>query len=121
MKIEMERKYRTRSGKAVRVLCVDKASMNWPVVVLIMVEDGIEDVHQYNEDGHKNCGLSGHIGDWDLIEIKPSVVFWVNKRTKGPVSVFDHKPEAHFAADCLRDEYEIIARRVELPIEEEKS
>lgn len=118
--IDMSKQYRTRKGRPVRVLCVDKASMNWPVVVLIMVEDGIEDVHQYNEDGHKNCGLSGHISDWDLIEIKPSVVFWVNVYDDMGVCVYVNEDAAKAVAATDSDIVIVIARRVELPIENEE-
>jgi hypothetical protein len=66
--IDMKKKYRTRSGLPVRILCVDRAGFN-PVVYLIM-EDGGETIVSATIDG-RFASFPGQENGLDLIEIQP--------------------------------------------------
>ena len=75
--ISMDKKYQTRDGVEVRVLCIDAPHALYPVVFLTC------------PDGrHFSCGKTGRFdieqveSHLDLIEILPSVVFWVNVTAK---------------------------------------
>lgn len=41
----------TRDGQEVRIICIDRAKTNCPVVALVMHNDGHEDVEVFSEDG----------------------------------------------------------------------
>lgn len=123
--ISMDKKYQTRNGRAVRVLCVDMTGTKYPVCVAIADPEGKESCHAYQIDGSLWAG-GNQIHEVDLIEIKPTVVFWLNiEITKGLKT-----EETNMASYLLchnEDEakkyaagYDIIARRVELPIEEQE-
>lgn len=81
--ISMNKKYRTRDGRAVRVLCLDRVGTQ-PVVALIKNWDNAESVHVFNTDGRfipdalKQDNL-------DLIEIGPYEDFKIDE----PVMVRD--------------------------------
>ena len=61
MQITTEGKYRTRDGRAVRILAIIR-SENWPVVGVITNADGTETAEAWTKDGdclitHDNNGL----------------------------------------------------------------
>lgn len=52
-----ERKIVTRDGQEVRIICIDRAKTDCPVVALVMHNDGHEDVEVFSEDGRWiGCG-----------------------------------------------------------------
>lgn len=114
--ISMKKSYKTRDGRAVRVLCVD-GKTQYPVVYLSLSENGKESLC--------NADINGSYGhgdrDEDLIEIKPSVVFWVNARTADQEVIHYTSEDGARGdySDSLED-WDIIARRVEIPIEEQE-
>lgn len=66
MMIDINKKYRTKSGRDVRIICVDRNSDN-PIVALIKEYNGRERVMSYNSDGVSSI----YDDDEDLIEVKP--------------------------------------------------
>lgn len=62
-KIEMDKTYRTKDGKPMRVLCLDRKSRTFPVIAL--AEDG--ELHSYTEYGDYT-EYGSH--DFDLVEVK---------------------------------------------------
>ena len=75
--ISMDKEYRTRDGREVRVLCVDKRGSGYPVVALLKSPNGRETI-----DTFSSCGMrikTAELGS-DLIEVKPRIVreFWKN-------------------------------------------
>jgi hypothetical protein len=64
--ISMDKKYKTRDGRDVRVLCVDRTHPRYPVIALIFDTDGVEEYSAFSSTGgfHGN----GHESDSDLIE-----------------------------------------------------
>jgi hypothetical protein len=50
-KIEMGKTYKTRNGAAVRVLCVNIKSDNYPVVAAVLGKDGFEVIKGFTSDG----------------------------------------------------------------------
>lgn len=71
--IDMNKKYRTRDGRAVRVLCVDREHSEYPVVALVN-----NSVVTYTKDGSVMIGLGLNADQFDLIEVKSEVIKWVN-------------------------------------------
>lgn len=81
--IEMGKKYRTRDGRKVRILCVDRLARQ---PVLGLISNGIyEERCSWNKDGTYHCSGS-YSSDLDLIEISPyedwpiDAPVWVRKR-----------------------------------------
>lgn len=64
MKIEMNKKYKTRSGIDVRIICVDKGG-KYPVVGIVG-----ENIRTFTE-----TGVSSLYDDLDLVEISPFADF----------------------------------------------
>src|SRR4051812_40850928 len=99
-KITMDGQYQTRDGRKVRVLCVDRAEEERPVVVLIADQWGKEHVYGVSIYGHYWPGFpkNEHMPDpKDLIPIpkKIRVRFWVNVYKQGDAgTTYDTKAEA---------------------------
>lgn len=73
--IDINKKYKTRSGLPVRILCVDRKSEEFPVVALVTNKDGHEVASTFTKTG------SYHIEDVsmnDLIEVSPYEDFKVD-------------------------------------------
>lgn len=66
--ISMDKKYRTRSGLPVRVLCVDRVVGDYPVVALVTEKDQ-EGLYSYTITGRYVAGGTGPV---DLIEVVPA-------------------------------------------------
>lgn len=82
--ISMDKKYKTRDGKSVRILFVDVTG-DWPIVGLVETQEG-ECVAAWRANG-----LYGHTrSDYDLIERSPYEDFYRGQ----PVIVSNH------ATDC---------------------
>jgi hypothetical protein len=83
--IDMAKKYQTRDGREVRVLCVDSPDRLYKVVAI--VRDGNDwEPTDFTADGHE---FRGAIGETDLIEVKPEYTRWIVVD-----EVFGHKTEA---------------------------
>lgn len=67
MKISMDKKYRTRNGRAVRVLCVDRKCDEFPVVAAVLSSDGKETIHTFTAEG--KYALGDHKTPTDLVEV----------------------------------------------------
>lgn len=82
--IEMHKKYKTRDGHPVRILCVDCIGKNFafPVIALVKNTEGEEHIEQYMPDGHYH---KNHEDDLDLIEVQP----WEDFKIDDPVLVSD--------------------------------
>lgn len=65
-KIEMGKQYRTRDGRSVRILCVDRGGNNYPVVALISGQL----VYSFGETGSFHNEKDCHY--LDLIEYNPA-------------------------------------------------
>jgi len=78
--INMTKKYRTRDGRYVRVLCVDREGTQ-PVVALVKYTDGTECLAAFDADGK----YRGVPSDFDLIEVGPYEDFKIDE----PVMVSD--------------------------------
>lgn len=91
--IDMNKKYRTRSGLPVRILCVDRKDI-FPVVYLILYEQR-EIMSTASIGGKYNSPRTE--SEWDIIEISPYEDFKIDD----PVMVrdFDTEPwnRRHFA------------------------
>lgn len=86
--IEMSKKYRTRDGRPVRVLCVDRKSEQ-PVAALVMIENDLECIAAFDADGkYVHCGTIPH--EFDLIEVSP----YEDYRIDEPVMVRNHPSDA---------------------------
>lgn len=66
MKIDMNKKYRTRSGLPVRVLCVDRKDEDLPVIVLVL-ENGEEYLAACTAEGEYL--VSKEECSFDLVEV----------------------------------------------------
>ena len=79
--ITMDKKYKTRSGRPVRLLCVDGCIPNFPVVgfvgvnLILWMHDG-KYANFYNISSPKIKNVT----DWDLVEVKPRVkrTYYIN-------------------------------------------
>jgi len=116
--ISMDKGYKTRDGRAVRVLCVDMNQELYPVVAIVKGPAGGEYTKTFTSYGIYSVddGVGTHN---DLIEVKPSVVFWLNARKNGDLFPYITEDLALKSATASSN-YFFIARRVELPIEEQE-
>lgn len=74
--ISMDKKYKTRDGRDVRILCVDGPSDECPVIGIVLGAGGVA---YWGVDGRKVAGVfPGAREDNDLVEVKPKYVRWVN-------------------------------------------
>lgn len=73
--IDMNKKYKTRSGLPVRVLCIDAKNTAFPVVTLI-AEKNSERVETYTSTG--NAFIDYKESTYDLIEVSPYEDFKVD-------------------------------------------
>jgi hypothetical protein len=75
-KIDMSRKYKTRDGRDVRILCVDGPYNNYPVVGII--SGNCKTLEWHHSGKYDVDGKLPH--DHDLIEVRPKVKvdFWIN-------------------------------------------
>lgn len=100
--ISMDKEYRTRDGREVRVLCVDrKEDDGYSVVALIVLRSGRESIEIFDLDG---MYVRGRESVNDLIEVKPRIVREVllNVHANGSVT-------AHSTKD-IADRYATIDR-----------
>lgn len=69
--VNLQDTYRTRDGRAVRVLCVDMKHKRYPVAAVIASQDGYEFVTSFGADG-KYCGNDNEtVTNQDLIRVSP--------------------------------------------------
>lgn len=91
--IDINKKYRTRDGLPVRLLCTDLKN-NYSVVGIITFFDGEEELKSWRYNG-KYINNNEH--NWDLVEITP----WDDFKIDEPVMVCDQNSKAwekrHFA------------------------
>ena len=75
--ISMDKEYRTRDGREVRVLCVDRKHAVYTVIGLITLNDGNEFLETFTRDGRNDTRVE-HAAD--LIDVKPRIVrdIWIN-------------------------------------------
>jgi hypothetical protein len=79
MKIDINKKYRTRDGKAARIVAVDMKDLSYPIVALITHPDSTEHVITYTTVGSISTDECEHFND--LIEIVPTLDFYVRVYT----------------------------------------
>lgn len=84
-KIEMHKKYRTRSGLPARVLCVDRKDSVFPVVALV---DDIQESSVYlTKDGrYYNCREQSRfdlveVSEWDDFKVDDKVLVSADSKT----------------------------------------
>ena len=90
--ISMDKRYKTRGGREVRVLCTD-AQGKLPVVGLV---EEVAIPQTFDADGHWWRRDDSHM---DLIEVKPERTVWVNIYTHGHAYGYPTKE----AVDKARD------------------
>ena len=73
--IRMDRKYQTRDGRPVRILCVD-ANRDCRIVGLVLSEKGKEELIAWYPNG--NYMVSSYSNEYDLINAKTKKEGWVN-------------------------------------------
>ena len=115
MKIEMDKKYKTREGNNVRILCTDRNHHQYPVMGLIEQKDG-DYVVCWTAYGICSSSHKG-FDKWDLIEDKPRVKreYWVNLYPQEKiVGVYNEKQNADIAA--MKDR--IACTKIEIDCEE---
>ena len=66
MLISMDKKYRTKEGNPVRILCVDRINSTYPVTALVL-ENKNEYFRAYTEDGKHNVSRENHY--LNLVEV----------------------------------------------------
>ena len=89
--ITMDKKYRTRDGRAVRVWCVDRNQPIWPVVVLVEENNEGGLPHTCTAKGYFHSDESPHY--LDLIEVKTKIVL------KSIKQLMEEYPEWYFDKD----------------------
>ena len=73
--IDLKKKYQTRDGRPVRVLCVDRRHPTYPVVA-VYESEGIESMGTYTDTGHYHVDTHG--SRLDIIEVVEPVTVWMN-------------------------------------------
>lgn len=77
MNISMDKKYTTRNGWPVRILCVDKHHPSYTVVGLITNNQGEETMVCWTPDGKYMLGYREHA--YDLVEVTPYADFKIDE------------------------------------------
>ena len=98
MQITMEGKYRTRDGRAVRILCIDGPEKEWPVCGVI---DGNKEIDSWNASG--NFGIVER--EQDLVPVPTKHEGWIyispsENGTRGPI--FFTREQAIFYNERMR-------------------
>lgn len=88
--ISMDKQYRTRKGENVRLLCVDGPGV-WPVI-------GLVGQNLFKWSGAGRYLDEKVVGTYDLVEVKPPVVKWVNVYKDFLGGTYDNKDCAGPAA-----------------------
>ncbi|UCV26767.1 hypothetical protein [Ferribacterium limneticum] len=94
MQIDINKKYRTRDGHPVRILCCDKLGDCFPVVALISYPKGHEETNLYTLNGRYN---SVGTDQRDLIEVSPYEDFVIDEPVMVRHSASDPWRRRHFA------------------------
>lgn len=68
MQVSMDKKYMTKSGLPVRILCIDGKIAVYSVVALVSDAMTMERVVIYTQQGHHCEGVES---EWDLVEVSP--------------------------------------------------
>ena len=77
MNIELGKTYETRSGRTVRIVCVDRKDSSIPSIGLLLSSGGCEGIECYRPSGH--TFISNGDNDHDLIrEHIPVTYRWAN-------------------------------------------
>ena len=109
--IDMSKTYTTRNGMPVRILCVDKPG-EMPVVALVD-RGGVESIETYTARG-KWLTDDANAYAFDLIEVKPVSVKWLNVYANGGYALHSSREVADQGAkgvtsgertECIRIEY----------------
>jgi len=99
--ISMDKKYTTRDGKPVRLLCVDRVNSDYPVVGLVLDEITGEHLGVWTVHGHSNKETSPDL--CDLVKFNP----YRHLKIDDKVFVRDAEHERwfprHFAGVCPED------------------
>jgi hypothetical protein len=107
------KKYQTKSGKPVRILCVDAKDQQQ--VVGLVTTEYVEEPEQWSIDGTYNPGNIYESSSMDLINAKTKREGWVNIGPYGPYEsicwIYNTKEEADDAAGservaCIHIEWE---------------
>lgn len=93
MEISMDKQYRTRDGREVRVLCVDRSHQNYPVVALIGDDGAIE---SFTAEGSHQAHSVGD-SEFDLIEYNPAQYLKLDQPIWVRNSPTGHWVPRHFA------------------------
>jgi len=112
--IDINKKYRTRDGREVRIYATDKGCGVASVHGAIKCQSNVWHVYSWSEDG---ISIFGQITDKDLIEVRPrhKRTVWLNIYGSGIVpEACSAKERADFYAGCNR----IACIKVELDFEE---
>jgi len=104
--ISLDKEYRTRGGRKVRLLCVDGPDERYPIVG---ITEGLLSANKWSSDG---VYLLDHIHEFDLIESKPRVkkTVWINVHNDGGMTLWccEDKAKKHFPeTQIARTKHEI--------------
>jgi hypothetical protein len=91
----MNRKYKTRDGRNVRILATDIKDRRYPVTAAVEIS-GVEYIKLYTADGHYAYNEES---EDDLIEVKPRIqrTYWMN--------VYEHHISEAFTTKGSADRY----------------
>ena len=76
MKIDINKKYRTRDGRSVRILCIDRRSRGGDMVVGLIEKQNHESLMTWNTSGQYSPSCSGI----DLVEVSPYEDFEIDDK-----------------------------------------
>lgn len=94
-KISMDKKYKTRDGRPVRILCVDRKDREYPVVALVQEREDYESVQSFTGKGNFMIHYDGD--NYDLIEVLPYEDFKIDEPVMVRAGVDGHWYRRHFA------------------------
>jgi hypothetical protein len=101
--IEMGKKYQTRDGRSVRILCVDGPDSRWPVVGFI---ENCTATLNWSFDGYACREGTPH--EYDLIPVPTKHEEWRLRERSGFMYSYRYGTEA--AADSEREDGEVVVR-----------
>lgn len=116
MKIDMNKQYRTRDGREVRVLCTDADGEKCPVIALVGTE---RIVCRYTPFGENIVAVINNRAfadpDYDLVPVPEKRTVWVNVYGNGDHAFFKTRNLAddrarsnfHTRLTCIEVQYEV--------------
>ena len=91
--IDLNKQYRTRDGRSVRILCIDRKSIGGDMVVGLVEKENYETLMTWNASGQQRSSYD----DLDLVEVSPYEEFKIDDKVLVKYNYEKNWHKRHFA------------------------